>query len=69
MPTIRILQAVSGVDFSWSPGEEVDVDGPTAQAWADGYRAELVRGEPAQTPERATRSETTARPRARGAKQ
>lgn len=42
MPRIRILQSVSGADFSWAPGEEVDVDAATAQAWADGERAELV---------------------------
>ncbi|MFJ8555307.1 hypothetical protein [Streptomyces sp. NPDC093676] len=42
MPRIRILQAVGGLDFSWAPGEEVDVDADTAKAWADGERAELV---------------------------
>lgn len=44
MPRIRILQSIAGADFSWSGGEIVDVDGPTASAFADGYRAELVRG-------------------------
>lgn len=42
MPRIRILQSVAGLDFSWSPGDEVDVDAATARAWADGERAELV---------------------------
>lgn len=42
MPRIRVLQSVAGVDFSWAPGEEVDVDAATAKAWADGERAELV---------------------------
>jgi hypothetical protein len=42
MPRIRILQSVSGLDFSWSPGEEIDVDDAAAAAWADGERAELV---------------------------
>lgn len=42
MPRIRILQSIAGVDGSWAPGEEIDVDGPTASAWADGERAELV---------------------------
>ncbi|MEV3946978.1 hypothetical protein AB0K57_04850 [Streptomyces halstedii] len=42
MPRIRVFQSVGGVDFSWAPGEEVDVDAATAKAWADGERAELV---------------------------
>lgn len=42
MARIRILQAVAGVDFSWAPGEEVDLDDELAAAWADGERAEPV---------------------------
>lgn len=42
MPRIRILQSIAGSDFSWSPGEVVEVDGTAAAAWADGERAELV---------------------------
>ncbi|MFF9129124.1 hypothetical protein [Streptomyces sp. NPDC014806] len=42
MPRIRILQPVAGVDFSWAPGDEVDVDEAAAAAWADGERAELA---------------------------
>lgn len=42
MPHIRILQAIGGVDFSWSPGQVVEVDDETAEAWADGERAELA---------------------------
>lgn len=42
MARIRILQAVGGVDFSWAPGDEVEVDDEQAAMWADGERAELV---------------------------
>ncbi|MFE9363686.1 hypothetical protein ACFYNN_12895 [Streptomyces sp. NPDC006978] len=42
MPRIRILQSIAAVDFSWVPGELVDVDAATAQAYADGVRAELA---------------------------
>lgn len=42
MATIRVLQAVSGLDFSWAPGELVDLDDEQAATWADGLRAELV---------------------------
>lgn len=42
MARIRILQAVGGVDFSWAPGDEVDLDDEQATAWADGERAELI---------------------------
>ncbi|MEU3426597.1 hypothetical protein [Streptomyces gardneri] len=42
MARIRILQAVGGVDFSWAPGDEVDLDDEVAAAWADGVRAEAV---------------------------
>ena len=49
MARIRILQAVGGVDFSWAPGDEVEVDDDVAAAWADGERAELI-----ETAEKAT---------------
>lgn len=52
MVAVRILQGVSGDDFSWTPGEVVDMSAEDASKWADGYRAELVRGEEAETPER-----------------
>lgn len=45
MARIRILQSVAGLDFSWAPGEEVDLDDKASSAWADGVRAELVEGE------------------------
>lgn len=54
MPRIRILQPVAGLDFSWAPGDEVDVDEAAAAAWADGERAELVdNGKPAAGAEKA----------------
>ena len=49
MALIRILMAVSGADFQWRPGQVVEVPGPVASAWADGVRAELVRGDPVET--------------------
>lgn len=61
MARIRMLQAVAGPDFSWDAGMEVDLPGEEASKWADGIRAELVRGDPPQTPETAS-SETTAAP-------
>ena len=57
MPRIRILQSIAGTDFSWAPGDVVDVDGAAASAWADGERAELVTED--AVPEKAT-------PRSRG---
>ncbi|MCW5252218.1 hypothetical protein [Streptomyces sp. SHP 1-2] len=42
MPRIRVLQSVAGLDFSWTPGQVVDVSDQDADAWADGVRAELV---------------------------
>lgn len=53
MPKVRILQSVSGVDFSWQPDEVVEMSAEDAGKWADGYRAELVRGE---RPERAVQA-------------
>ncbi|MFJ6566430.1 hypothetical protein ACIQNU_03360 [Streptomyces sp. NPDC091292] len=42
MPRIRILQSVAGLDFSWVPGDIVEVNDAAAEAWADGDRAELA---------------------------
>jgi hypothetical protein len=42
MARIRILQSIAGLDFSWVPGEVVEVDDAAAEGWADGERAELV---------------------------
>lgn len=44
MARIRILQAVAGLDFSWAPGDEIELGDEEAAAWADGERAELVEG-------------------------
>lgn len=65
MPRVRILQAVAGEDFSWLPGDEVDMSGKDAGVWADGVRGELVRGEEPATPERGSRSGETATRRTR----
>lgn len=58
MPRIRILRPVGGLDFSWRPGQVVNVDKDTAAAWADGERAELVDDgkAPARTEKTAARS-------------
>lgn len=42
MTRVRILQGVSGLDFSWIPGEVIDMEDDAAAAWADGYRAEYA---------------------------
>ncbi|MFJ2568175.1 hypothetical protein ACIO02_35520 [Streptomyces sp. NPDC087568] len=42
MPRIRILQSVAGLDFSWVPGDVIELDDEAAAAWADGERAELA---------------------------
>ncbi|MFF1960997.1 hypothetical protein ACFVWX_28985 [Streptomyces sp. NPDC058220] len=39
MARIRILTGISGTDFSWRPGEFVDLDEKEAAKWADGVRA------------------------------
>lgn len=39
MARIRVLEAIAGDDFSWSPGDVVDVSEDEALAWADGHRA------------------------------
>ena len=65
MPLIRLLTSVVGSGpVSGNAGDEIRVDGPTAKVWADGVRAELVRGE---EPERAVKgpAETTKRTRRR----
>jgi len=67
MARIRILQAVSGNDFSWSVGDIVDLPGDEAAKWVDGYRAELVRGEKVETPETAAAPEKAARTRRKAA--
>lgn len=61
MVAVRVLAPVAGSDFSWQPGDVVDMPGDQAEKWADGVRAELVRGREPETPERAVPApETTA---------
>lgn len=63
MPLIRLLTSVVGPGpVSGDAGDEIRVDGPTAKVWADGVRAELVRGD---QPERAVKGpdEVTGRQR------
>jgi hypothetical protein len=63
MPRVRFLQAVAGDDISFVAGDVVDMPGEKAEAWADGVRAELVRSEASETPERAApKPETTTTP-------
>jgi hypothetical protein len=42
MPHIRVLEAIAGADFSWAPGDVIEVSDDEAAAWADGHRAELA---------------------------
>lgn len=41
MPRIRVLEAIAGADFSWAPGDVVEVSDEAAASWADGHRAVL----------------------------
>ncbi|MFC7929169.1 hypothetical protein [Streptomyces cinereoruber] len=68
MARIRMLTSVAGADGVWHAGEERDLPGDQAAAWADGVRAVLVRAEPVETPEspapeRTARKRAAARPR------
>ena len=42
MVAVRMLTGVAGDDFSWRPGEIVDMSEEQAAAWADGVRGERV---------------------------
>lgn len=42
MARIRVLEAIAGADFSWSPGDVVEVSEEEAASWADGHRAVLA---------------------------
>lgn len=60
MAQIRVLQAIAGLNFSWTPGQLVDLPGNEAAQYCDGVRAELVRGDRPETPEaRSAAVETT----------
>jgi hypothetical protein len=49
MTAIRMLVGVSGSDFSWRPGQVLDLPEAEAAAWADGERAVYL-DPPADTP-------------------
>lgn len=51
MPRIRILEAVAGLDFSWQPGDVVDLVEEEASKWADGHRAVWADEAPPLPPE------------------
>ncbi|MCX4974219.1 hypothetical protein [Streptomyces sp. NBC_00620] len=42
MTRIRVLEAIAGSDFSWAPGDVVEVSAKEAASWADGHRAVLA---------------------------
>ncbi|MBL3669052.1 hypothetical protein JL475_24275 [Streptomyces sp. M2CJ-2] len=42
MARIKVLEAIAGADFSWAPGDVVEVSEEAAAAWADGQRAVLA---------------------------
>ena len=42
MARIRVLEAIAGADFSWAPGDVVDISDEEAATWADGHRAVLA---------------------------
>ncbi|WP_330349576.1 hypothetical protein [Streptomyces sp. NBC_00582] len=42
MARIKVLEAIAGADFSWSPGDVIEVSVEEAAAWADGHRAVLA---------------------------
>lgn len=45
MPHIKVLEAIAGDDFSWSPGDIVELPQEQAAVWADGHRAEWAETE------------------------
>ncbi|MFE4647747.1 hypothetical protein [Streptomyces sp. NPDC056707] len=51
MPRIRILEAVAGLNFSWQPGDVVDLVEEEASKWADGHRAVWADEAPPLPPE------------------
>lgn len=65
MARVRFLQAIGGLDFSYAAGDVVDMPGEQASNWCQGGRAEMVRGETPETPERAVpEPETADKPKA-----
>lgn len=61
MALIRMLTSVAGIDFSWVPGDELDMDDTEAEKWADGIRAERVTPTKTRKP-RGTRSTASTTP-------
>lgn len=60
MPKIRLLTSVAGAGpVNGEVGDVLDVDAATARAWADGERAERVKGKP-ETPESGRGRDVTA---------
>ncbi|MEU6010933.1 hypothetical protein [Streptomyces sp. NPDC047453] len=57
MPRIRVLEAVAGADFSWAPGDVVEVSEEAAASWADGHRAVLADDDGGGSPARAADGE------------
>ncbi|MFG2056685.1 hypothetical protein ACGFI9_21945 [Micromonospora sp. NPDC048930] len=51
MVAVRILTSISGLEFSWHPGEEIDLPEAEAAKWCDNVRACYVErlGGPVET--------------------
>ncbi|WP_392967176.1 hypothetical protein [Streptomyces sp. LN245] len=49
MTRIRVLEAIAGDDFAWTPGDLIDLPDDQAAVWADGHRAELADGQEPHT--------------------
>ncbi|MFD0437008.1 hypothetical protein [Streptomyces chartreusis] len=45
MRRIKVLEAIAGDDFSWSPGDVVELPDDEATQWADGHRADWAEAE------------------------
>lgn len=45
MTRIKVLEAIAGSDFAWSPGDLIDLPDQEAATWADGHRAVLADGQ------------------------
>lgn len=48
-PLVEILVGVAGDDFSWAPGDLVDMTDDQVEAWADGERARIYDRTPTPT--------------------
>lgn len=54
MKKVKMLTSMAGLDFSYLPGEELNVPDDVAQAWHDAKLAEIVE-EPAKKPKKAVK--------------